>query len=99
MTFQPKHFYLIVSDKPLTLEGEAYCPLGFTLVPQSDGKRSALEALRKIAAELEANFTVSEVGPDDWETWNATEEEAATVVDYVEAVWESIIYNFYSEEG
>lgn len=82
--FEPTHFYLIISDRPLSLEGAAYF---------NHLEKDALTVLCEIAGQLGAHFTTSSLDPDClfcWETWHATLEEAAMVRDYVDAVQKAI---------
>ena len=82
--FEPTHFYVIISDEPLSLEGAAYF---------NHLEKDALTALCEIARQLGAHFTISSLDPDSlcgWETWHAPLEEAAVVRDYVDAVQKAI---------
>ena len=90
--FEPRYFYLVVSDMPLSL--------GYTTRPPHtpSKSRTALDALRDVALAENVNFTVSCLHPDDFrETWNATSEEAGKTCDYADAAHEAI--QKVAEEG
>jgi hypothetical protein len=91
--FKPRHFYLIVADKPLSLDHSS------RREKASSEQGTALDVLRDVAFAEEVNFTVSCVSPDDFrETWNATLHEAAETCTYADAVHEAI-QEVAGEEG
>lgn len=83
-SFEPRFFYLIAADGPLSLEHSAR--RGSAPDPPT-----ALDVLRDVAHRLGVSFTVSCVGPDGHrETWNATLPEAAATCTYADAAHEAI---------